>query len=129
MRDKVHNEIAQYAYQKVLIVAAQEKELSVKREFRSLARSLPSKIQVNGFAATSAFLHSKAGNKNACESMEEMIDEWTAMRFKEPENNDPFIERVVGMDSNTYRLYTNEVMNLCLWIKRFAEGLIAGDEE
>lgn len=34
----------------------------------------------------------------------------------------------VGLDSITYRLYVNEIMNLCLWVKRFAEAMIDGGE-
>ena len=38
------------------------------------------------------------------------------------------VEEIVNLDSVTYRLCVNETMNLCQWIKRFAEGMIeSGD--
>ena len=38
------------------------------------------------------------------------------------------VEQIVNQDSVTYRLCVNEMMNLCQWLKRFAEGMIEGGD-
>lgn len=59
--------------------------------------------------------------------MYRLLNEW----FKDeacllPVAQGDLMERIVNLDSDAYRLYTNESMNICLWVKRFAEGMIDG---
>lgn len=117
MSYNLHNEMAEFAYHQIL------ERMADNKEFRSLARTFPSMIQVNGLGASVAFLQSKGGD--AHKFMYEMLDQWTRAKFGAAGD---LQERIVGMDSKTYRLYTNEIGNLCIWTKRFAEGLIKKDE-
>lgn len=165
MKRAVHNEMAKFAYDRI----GELKECQ-KSEFRSLARSFPSMVQINGLAAAVAFLSSKNKN-NAHGVLYDMIDKWTLEHLeiaeqpenskqlkkaeqpensKQPDNSDQtkgskgtqlrhpsdnqlmggnhkdgLMERILGLDNMGYRIYTNEIMNLCLWIKRFAEGMLA----
>lgn len=126
-----------------------------KKEFRSLARSFPSMLQVNGLGASIAFLYSKGAGKseapkqapakanaskakNAHEILYSGIAEWIRSRFDRAEAEKPaedgaepdekgLMEQITELDSGGYRLYMNEVMNLSLWIKRFAEGMLGED--
>ena len=124
MMEHVHNEIARFAFETV-------ERVRDSKEFRSLARSFPSMIQVNGLGTAVAFLYSKVNSGNIpYKKMYEMIDQWTKKRFcQETECKESLVERIVGFDTNSYRLYESEVMNLCLWVKRFAEGMIDSDAE
>lgn len=121
MGKDVHNRMAKFAFSKISAID------SSNREFRSLARSMPSIIQVNGLGSALAFLCAKKSAGNAQEIMYRLLNEW----FKDeacllPVAQGDLMERIVNLDSDAYRLYTNESMNICLWVKRFAEGMIDG---
>lgn len=118
MQDTVHNEMAKYAYDQVKNVGKKN------QEFRSLARSFPSILQVNGLGAAAAFLSSKSGKTHV--TMYQLINNWTKNKFSRLDEDD-LVKHIVEMESSTYRIYVNEVMNLCLWVKRFAEGMIDGE--
>lgn len=120
MKESVHNDMAMWAFEEVEKVVEQEKS----KEFRSLARSFPSILQVNGLGMAVAFLDSKNGKPYV--TMHKMISGWIKRKYPTDES-DVLIKRIVKLDSASYRMYTNEIMNLCLWIKRFAEGLIDGE--
>lgn len=123
MGKDVHNKMAQFAFERV------SKIDSNKKEFRSLARSMPSIIQINGLGAAVAFLCTKKKAENAHEKMYGLLKDW--LNRKEcllPEKREDLMECITNLDSDAYRLYTNETMNICLWVKRFAEGMIDGGE-
>ena len=117
MSQDLHNQMAEFAYREIL------KNMADNKEFRSLARTFPSMLQINGLGASVAFLQTKNSNR-AYEFMYGLLDQWTKGKFGEEGS---LMERIVHMDSASYRLYTNEIVNLCIWIKRFAEGLIKKD--
>lgn len=113
MGSQIHNEMAKFAYDTVV-------ESAGNKEFRSLARAFPSMLQANGLGASVAFLFSKR-NKVPHKILYEMLGEWTMNQWGEKERD--LMERLTNLDSIGYRIYTDEVMKLCLWIKRFAEGM------
>ncbi|WP_130864413.1 type III-B CRISPR module-associated protein Cmr5 [Bacilliculturomica massiliensis] len=126
MNNMKHNEMAEFAYTRLL-------ELSPDKEFRSLARSFPSMIQINGLGAATAYLFSKkkgnsARGKDPHNKLYTLITEWAAHKFGTFDGEE-LTGRIMALNSPQYRIYTNEIMNLCLWIKRFAEGMVDGDGE
>lgn len=127
MQSMVHNKMSQFAYQQV------KKLSSDQKEFRSLARSFPSMLQMNGLGAAIAFLYSKKEGKNAHASLYACIEEWAGTecmkRIPNFDSKDDLMNCIVKLDSNMYRLFTNEIMHLCLWIKRFAEGMLDSEQE
>ena len=134
MSRDIHNSMAQFAFSKVSEICKKNKEDKENKEFRSLARSLPSWIQINGLATAAVFLFSKKANGNAYEKMYNILNEWFEKEWFKKEDcrilpgDKDLVEQIVNLDSVTYRLYVNEAMNLCQWIKRFAEGMIeSGD--
>lgn len=126
MSRDIHNSMAQFAFSKVSEICKKNKG---DKEFRSLARSLPSWIQINGLATAAVYLFSKKAKGNAYEKMYNILNEW----FKNKDcrislGDKDLVDEIVNLDSVTYRLCVNETMNLCQWIKRFAEGMIeSGD--
>lgn len=118
MSKNSHNQMAEFAYHEI------SEEMTDNKEFRSLARTFPSMLQINGLGASAAYLQSKKGLA-AHKFMYRLLDQWTREKFGD---DGELMERIVRMDSGSYRLYTNEIANLCIWIKRFAEGLIKKDE-
>lgn len=128
MGSEIHNRMARFAFKQVSEISDENKEK--KKEFRSLARSMPSYIQVNGLGAAIAFLYSKKKTGYAHGKMYEMLTRWIESDdCLLPPKKDDFMECIVNLDGDSYRLYVNEIMNLCQWIKRFAEGRIEGDAE
>lgn len=119
MQTNVHSQMAKYAYEEV------SKHSTDGRELRSLARSFPSMLQVNGLGASVAFLKSKESSP-AYRDMYQFLNNWTKSKFGEEEED--LMKRITSMNSTSYRIYTNEIMSLCIWIKRFAEGMIKKDD-
>ncbi|GEM_PF-7012882 len=122
MGGNLHNQMAQFVFTEVSRISKNDKE------FRSLARSMPSILQVNGLGAAIAFLCSKKKRGNAHELMYQIMDKWFRdKKFQVTGETKDLIERIVNLDSSTYRLYMSEMMKLCLWVKRFSEGWIDGE--
>ena len=140
MSNATHNDMAKFAYEELL-------KLKLDKEFRSLARSFPSMIQINGLGAAVAYLFSKKGrNGGPHGKLYTLINNWMTCKFDEidgvkaaevdgkdgrgeRDEGDELTRRIMSLESSKYRVYTNEVMSLCLWIKRFAEGMVDGDGE
>ena len=124
MSTAVHNEMAQFAYQHVQKAV---KSPANSSEFRTLARSFPSMLQASGLGAAIAFLYAKG--KFPHKALYQLIDTWTRNRFCSADTKTELAQRISSLSSQEYRLYTVEVMNLCLWVKRFAEGMVEADGE
>ena len=120
MTNDLHNEMAEFAFTQV-----KKNPPTNKAEFRSLARSFPSMVQANGLCVSIAFLYAKQGSTPQ-KAMYDLINTWIVNHF-DPSSNTELAERIVSLNSKAYRLYTTEVMNLCLWVKRFAEGMAEDD--
>ena len=120
MSNDLHNEMAEFTFDQVRKIPSAN-----KAEFRSLARSFPSMVQANGLCAAIAFLYAKQ-NSAPQQAMYKLINTWIVKHF-DPSSNTELAKRIVSLNSKEYRLYTTEVMNLCLWAKRFAEGMAEDD--
>lgn len=141
----IHDEMSKEAYEMVRKVGINNSE------FRSLARAFPSMLQVNGLGNAIAFLYAKKNDQNKKDKKNEKdaknvheilymgIECWTwkmlenqqenqAQRPENPKRNPDLMERITKLDSTGYRIYTDEIMRLCLWIKRFAEGMIKAEK-
>lgn len=118
-------------------------------KYKSYVKSLPMMIKTNGLGATIAFVFSKKAKekevnrvrhnpgtepnpKNAYDLIYAHINHWLHL----PENvylldGKESLEltlAIVELPSGQYRAVTNEVLALFNWLRRFAEGLIEGDE-
>lgn len=128
IRVGIENGRARYAFETVsgFVEANYQKEKIIK-EYRSCVKKLPAMIQVNGLGQTLAFCFSK-GDQYL--ELYQQIHGW--LKQKQPdlldryrENRDmKFVHIVVSMNSNDYRIISNEVLALLDWMRRFADGMI-----
>ena len=112
---------AEFALDAVKSIKAKGND-STKKEYKSYARSFPSLVLTNGLAATVAFAIDKGGTYSLINGN---ISEW--LKKKEYFTGSTNLEEYIcSLDSDNYRIVTNEVLALLEWIKRFASGLIEG---
>lgn len=142
---------ADYAY-KCALEAKNSKDISLQigndfyksKNYKSYAKKIPMLVKSNGLGASFAFILSKKakekkGNnnqtiqagrqenpKNAYDLIYKQTAEWINSKY--PFTGD-FSEFIITQNSNEYRTITNEVIALFTWLRRFAEGLIEGDDE
>ena len=120
----IENGRAKYAYETVEKFVNTNKGL---KEYRSYVKKLPSMIQVNGLGQTLAFCYAKGDQYR---DLYQQISGW--VNEKQPDllkryNQDSkmeFVQIVITMNSNDYRIISNEVLALLDWMRRFADGMI-----
>ena len=122
MDSNVHNQMALTAYQNILDIPSDQ-----QKEFRSLARSFPSMLQTNGLCAAIAFLNAKMSFA-AHKKLYQILTDWLRSKYQIPPNQD-LLNWILELDNSSYRLCTDEAMNFCLWIKRFAEGMSSQNDD
>ncbi len=126
-RKKLEQGRAEFAFQK-----AQEGSKSSKpSEYKSYVKKIPMLIKTNGLGATFAFINSKGGTYGLIYTQ---TKEWLVEQKKNTgidflnlgENIKDFelIEKIISLDSTSYRAATVEVLAFFNWLKRFADGLI-----
>lgn len=85
----------------------------------------------NGLSATFAFVLSKSKDGNSYQLIYEQTGEWLGKEpralIRMPENG-KLIDEMLKLESAEYRAVTFEVLALFNWLRRFADGLIEGDE-
>lgn len=119
---KIENGRAEYAYSCV-------KQVGQDKKYKSYVKKLPAYIQTNGLAATLAFIDGK--KEKAYKKLYEHIGDWLKQDQKKLislEEGKELVRAIVEVDSHTYRAVTNEVLALVNWLRRFADGLIEGEE-
>jgi CRISPR-associated protein Cmr5 len=94
------------------------------KEYGSLAREMPTLIQVNGLAQTLAFLRAK--NKTHHQSIFNHLSGWVCQHLGLQGN---LLESVLQMDSQLYRRATAESLAFLQWLKRFSEAKIEKSED
>jgi CRISPR-associated protein Cmr5 len=122
---------AEYAYK----CALQGKEMSQDDKYKAYVKRIPMLIKTNGLGPTFAFVKSKGEKrmgypKNAYDLIYEQTKEWLKKDEKGLLNlndADDLVEKIISLDSATYRAVTSEVLSFLVWLKRFADGLIEGE--
>lgn len=104
-----------------------------RKEYKSRAKNLPMMIKTNGLGAALAFLWSKREKEPACRELYENIKDWITnhrsyLIEKVDNTKTDFTDKIVSLESTPYRAVTIEVLALMSWIRRFADGLIKGDD-
>ncbi|MGI6776493.1 MAG: type III-B CRISPR module-associated protein Cmr5 [Acetivibrionales bacterium] len=101
-----------------------------KSEYKSFAKKIPMLIRNNGIAATFAFVNARAKDGNAYELLYSHTDEWLKnCSIIDLSCEDDLVKELVSMKSTDYRAVTIEVLAFFNWLRRFAEGLIKGEDE
>jgi CRISPR-associated protein Cmr5 len=113
------------------------------KNYKSYTKKIPMLVKSNGLGASFAFILSKKAKekrvdnqtlppgvqrnpKNAYDLIYKQTAEWINSKY--PFTGD-FSEFIITQNSNEYRTITNEVIALFTWLRRFAEGLIEGEDE
>lgn len=99
-----------------------------QKKYGSLARKMPTFIQVNGLAQTLAFLKAKSKENDHQIVIFQNLSEWIGNRFKFG-SGDLLSDHILKMDSQNYRLITNESLAFLQWLKRFAEAELKLEED
>jgi CRISPR-associated protein Cmr5 len=102
------------------------KTKSYQGKYGSLARKMPTLIQVNGLGQTLAFLKAKGNGQDHHDAMFNNLSSWVSTRV--PGDGD-LLNRALNMDSKTYRRATSESLSFLQWLKRFAEAELGNEEE
>lgn len=142
----INLEVASFAMRCVQDVINDEAIIN-RSEYKTLVKKMSTLIQKNGFIAAVVFNLSK--NKTHHKRVLDNIIKWNIKNDKinclmdlkksniilgEIEktcnNRDVewYIEQITKLNQANYRLITKEMMNLFGWIKRFADGMIEGEE-
>lgn len=102
---------------------------NIQDKYGTLARKLPSLLQVNGLGQTLAFLLAKAGNKqtDAHYVLYGHVSDWV-MGQLEPSEEDRLLDWVISQGSDLYRRATVEGLAYAMWLRRFVEAKGFGDE-
>lgn len=119
---------------------ADDKNKSLK-EYKTLVKKMNVLIQKNGMIGTLVFLLSKSLKNKQHKEVLKIIREWcdqdTKLDFLKEEKlkntskmeDAEFIEKITQLTNREYLFLTQEMMTLFGWIKRFADGMIEGEEE
>ncbi len=120
---------AKFAYDCVDSVLSKNKK--TQESYKSYVKKIPTLIQVNGLAGTFAFVFSKKGDKEgqkeAYKIIYEQVDNWLKQNYKN-DNNEELAKWIIEQNPKLYKAITIEVLALFSWLKRFAEGMIEGEE-
>jgi len=93
-----------------------------QKDYKSYVKKIPMMILNNGLGATFAFVYSRR-DVDAYNLIYNQTNEW----LKKDDKND-LIDWIINLDSSEYRAVTNEVLALFNWLKRFADGMIEGED-
>ncbi|RKX56013.1 MAG: type III-B CRISPR module-associated protein Cmr5 [Thermotoga sp.] len=111
-----------------------------KKEYKSYVsyvKKIPMLIKTNGLGVTFAFIKSKSSNdKSKAGYAYHLLYNQTKEWLKKDDKNlihmnesDDLVEKMISLNSQEYRAVTIEVLAFFNWLRRFAEGLIEGEEE
>lgn len=131
-RRDIERNRAEFAYDKV-IEAVNHLSASAKKEYKSYCKKIPMLIKTNGLASTFAFVFSKGNEggriqtKKAYGQIYSQTQEWLVQNGMI--ENGRLMKEFISKDSSEYRALTIEVLALFNWLRRFAEGMIAGEAD
>ena len=131
--NKLEKGRAEFAYRCVEKAIEIFKDNSKKqKEYKSNTRKISTMILSNGLGQTLAFIKAKSEKGNAYDLIYSQLTEYMksdhTVRIQMPKEKNDFVEWVISCDSSKYRYITKEILAFLNWLKRFAEGLIEGEE-
>lgn len=118
----VHNERASFALQSIQRFCEKKKE-QVK-EYRTIVIKFPALVQTQGLGNALTFLHSK--NSASHRSLYMTMMQWMKKQGIIAETS---LEHLFNLPTPMYRLATEEVIELAIWMKELAEGMIEIEED
>lgn len=101
--------------------------VSLHKDFKGRAKKMPMMIKTSGLGAASAFAFSKSKDYGWI-FIREILEVWLKSKGL-LETSDKLHSKVIQMNSTDYRALTIEILAFLNWLRRFAEGLIEGEED
>lgn len=93
----------------------------VDKDYVNVAKAMPQMIMNSGLMQTLAFMEQKKGGAHQKVAMQLRL--WLAERFdgtgRDP-GFGPFMDRLLGMQSSDFQLYTAETLAWLKWLRQFA---------
>lgn len=107
-----------------------DKGVTDKDKYGTLARKLPSMIQINGLGTALAFLLAKGKNKSKDGHMEiyAHVSNWVLTELQLQKYSE-LMDLVRKEDMTTYRRATTEAIEYAIWLKRYVEAKDWGSEQ
>lgn len=101
-----------------------------RKRYGTLARKLPTYLQVSGLGQTLAFLFSKGErDKDKPESLLlSQLSDHLRSRLSPPPTGE-IMSAILELSPAAYRTATREALAIADWLKRFAEGRLDAEEE
>lgn len=98
------------------------------KKYKGHIKKIPSYIKTNGLGATMAFIYGKDATYKI---IYKHIEDWMKKDNKkliDLMDNKNMLNEIISMGSQQYRAITIEVLAFVNWLKRFADGLIEGED-
>ncbi len=106
-------------------MAEKEKE-KFQSEYKSYVKKTPALVKTNGLGQTLAFMYSKSDPEKHLpwELLLLHIRQYLLFRHLVAgcPDSDSFLEKIVGLDADSYYRVTDEVLAFVSWLGRFSEG-------
>lgn len=125
---KIENGRAAFAFD-VVENTLRDANFDGRNNYKSYIKKMPMMINVNGLAQTLAFYFSK-GTKDMHWKIYKNLEQWIKEHYSEQLNlgrenlEKEFIELVINLERENYRMVTVEILNILNWMDRFVVGLI-----
>ena len=116
-----------------------------RQAYKTLVKKMSTLIQKNGYVGTIVFCYSKSQKNKEHEEVLKNIINWKKKNpnlmnikndkdlfiFKDVKTEvfDDYIKLITTLSQRQYMLITKEMMILFGWMKRFADGMIEGEDE
>ena len=102
---------------------AQEKVCN--KEYVNLAKGLPALVMNSGLLQVMAYLEDKG--KDHHQALGAHLRGWLAERFKIESDFKPFMEKLMGFDSQRFQNVTEEAFAWLKWLRLMAAAQVKGD--
>jgi CRISPR-associated protein Cmr5 len=118
-------------------MAAQTNNEKFHKRYGTLARKLPSYLQVNGLGQTMAFLYSKSkegaesggAEQMLCRQLGTYLREVLGLAVDQAALAGEIMRFVIDCEPDEYRRASREAMGVSQWLKRFAEGSFGTEQD
>lgn len=124
MGNSQRDERAIFAYEKVKAVVDTNR---YSKGYRSLAVRLPAMIQMQGLSMAMTYLQSKSKEEHYIAIYDTFI-RWLQQKKLISGKKDELLDKVFELSTAEYRYAMEEVLQLSIWLKQLAEGMIESDD-
>lgn len=96
------------------------------KKYKSGVKKLPVLIKTNGLGQSLAFIK---GRDEGWDKIYEQLTKWLQEKTLVSVGSIELVEKVIEMDSYTYRQISLECITFLLWMRRFVDGLMKDVKE